>query len=122
MTREFPELASGIKSFYNAVERNSDIAAKWLRNHPDIAPRSPRDYIDFIKLIPQLLRCKLDNANLGRMMSLNASFKKVMEAQKVLLSFRTNNQSPFSLIFNMVRLCAALIVFHRANRRFLILC
>ena len=92
MTREFPELAAGIKSFYNAVARNSDIAAKWLRNHPDIAPRSPREYIDFIKLIPQLLRCKFDNANLGRMMSLNASFKKVMEAQKVLLSFRTNNQ------------------------------
>jgi len=92
MTREFPELAVGIKSLYNAVARNSDIAAKWLRNHPFIQPRSLRDYIDFIKLIPYLLWCKFDNANLKRMMSLNASFKKVMEAQKVLLSYRTNNQ------------------------------
>ncbi|HUN55549.1 MAG TPA: hypothetical protein VMU29_10380 [Smithella sp.] len=93
MTREFPELAAQIKSYYDAVARNSDTAAKWLRDHSNIAPKSLKDYVDFIKLMPQLLRCKFDNAHLKQMMSLNASFKKVIEAQNVLLSYRKNHQN-----------------------------
>ncbi|MGP8152695.1 MAG: hypothetical protein ACLQBQ_00895 [Smithella sp.] len=91
MTREFPQLAAGIKSFYDAVARNSNIAAKWLNDHPFIQPKHPKDFLDYIKLMPHLLRCKFDNLKLKRIMSRNASFKKILEAQKVLLSFRTNN-------------------------------
>ena len=93
LTREFPALAAGIKSFYDAVARNSDTAAIWLHDHPFIQPKCPKDYLDYIKLMPRLLRCKFDNAKLKRLMSRNASFKIVMEAQKVLLSFQTNNQN-----------------------------
>lgn len=93
MAREFPQLASEIKSFYDAVERNSNVAAKWLCEHPFIQPKSAKDYFDFIKLIPHLIRCKFDNLRFKQMMSCNASFKKVMEAQKLLLSFKTSNQN-----------------------------
>ena len=90
MTREFPELAAKIKSFYDAVEKNSATAAKWLYEHPMIQPRSMKDYFDYLKLTPYLIKCAFDNLKLKQIMSQNASFTRVIEAQKALLSFRTN--------------------------------
>jgi phytoene dehydrogenase-like protein len=103
MSREFPELAAQIKSFYDSAERNSEEAGKWLYNHPTIQPESLKDYIELIKLIPYLARCKYDDNKLKRLMSQNVSFKKVIEAQEVLLSFKTNNQNS---LFSNFHYCA----------------
>jgi phytoene dehydrogenase-like protein len=105
MAREFPELADQIKSFYDAAARNSEEAGKWLDKHPFIQPGSLKDFIDFIKLTPYLARCKYDNMKLKRLMSQNVSFKKVMEAQEVLLSFRANNPN---CLFSNFQFCAPL--------------
>ena len=103
--REFPDLAKEIKSYYDTVEKNSDIAEKWLHKHPLIQPKNFRDYVDYIKLTPYLIKNKFNNLKLKRLMSLSASFNKIMEAQNVLLSFRTNNQNS---IFSDFQYCAPL--------------
>ena len=92
MVREFPELAEEIKSFYDTVEKNSAIIDKWLHNHHVIQPKSFNDYIDYLKLTPYFIKYKYDNLKLKRIMFRNASFKKVMEAQQALLSFKIKNQ------------------------------
>jgi phytoene dehydrogenase-like protein len=92
MVREFPQLAVEIKSFYDAVVKNSAIVGKWLHDHPFIQPNSLKDYFDYLKLTPYLIKYKYDNIKLKHIMFRNASFKKVMEAQQALLSFKTKNQ------------------------------
>jgi phytoene dehydrogenase-like protein len=92
MVREFPELAEEIKSFYDTVEKNSAIIDKWLQDHHVIQPKSFNDYIDYLKLTPYFIKYKYDNLKLKRIMFRNASFKKVMEAQQALLSFKIKNQ------------------------------
>ncbi len=93
MVREFPDLASEINSFYASVEKNSVIADKWLHDHPLIQPKSLKDYFDYLKLAPYFIKCKYDNVKLKRIMFRDASFKKVMEAQQALLSFKTKDQN-----------------------------
>ena len=92
MVREFPQLAREIKSFYDTVEKNSAIIDKWLQDHPVIQPKTIKDYFDYLKLTPYLIKYKYDNIELKRIMFRNASFKKVMEAQQALLSFKIKNQ------------------------------
>ena len=92
MVREFPELAVEINSFYDAVVKNSAIVAKWLYDHPFIQPNSFKGFFDYLKLTPYLIRYKLNNNKLKWIMSRNASFKKVMEAQQALLSFKIKEQ------------------------------
>ena len=93
MVREFPCLASEINSFYTSVEKNSAIADKWLHDHPLIQPKSRKDYFEYLKLAPYFIKCKYDNIKLKRIMFRDASFKKVMEAQQALLSFKTKDQN-----------------------------
>jgi phytoene dehydrogenase-like protein len=105
LSREFPDLAAGIKSFYNTAEKNSAIAGKWLQEHHFIQPRSMKDYIDYIKFTPYLIKNIFDNKKIKRLVSRNASFRKVMEAQQILLSFKTNNNHS---IFSNLQYCASL--------------
>ena len=93
MVREFPHLASEINSFYNSVEKNSAIADKWLHDHPLIQPQSLKDYFEYLKLAPYFIKCKYANIKLKRIMFRDASFRKVMEAQQALLSFKTKDQN-----------------------------
>jgi len=93
LVREFPDLASEINSFYNSIEKNSAIADKWLHDHPLIQPKILKDYFDYLRLAPYFIKCKYDNIKLKRIMFRNASFKKVMEAQQALLSFKTKDQN-----------------------------
>lgn len=95
LSREFPDLAQEITSYYDALEKNSYAAEKWLYNHPLIQPKNVKDYIDYLKLTPSLIKNKFINHKLKRLMSSNVSFQKVMEAQNVLLSFRKSNQTSF---------------------------
>lgn len=103
--REFPDLAQDIISYYNALEKTSYAAEKWLYNHPLIQPKHFRDYMDYIKLTPYLIKNKLINHKLKRLASRSVSFQKIMEAQNALLSFRTNHHTSF---FANFLYCAAL--------------
>jgi len=105
MIREFPQLSGSINSFYNAVVKNSDIVSKWFQDHPFIQPRSVKDYFEFLKLIPHLIKYKFDNIKFKWICSGNASFRKVMEAQQALLSFFLKDQDS---IFSHFRYSAPL--------------
>lgn len=105
MTREFPDLAAGIKSFYDTAHDNSAIAYNWLQNHPFVHPRSTKDFLDYIKITPCLIKSICNKFKLKKLMSLNASFKKVMEAQQVVLSFKTSNLNP---VFSDFQYCTPL--------------
>ncbi|MFA5322664.1 MAG: hypothetical protein WC373_08310 [Smithella sp.] len=105
MAREFPDLAAGIKSFYDAAQNTSATIYKWLQTHPFIQLESPKEYIDYVKIAPCLIKSIYNNIKLKRLMSLNASFKKVMEAQQVLLSFKTSQQNP---VFSDFQYCTPL--------------
>jgi len=115
IAREFPELTASIKSFYDNVEKNSAAAVKWLHEHPLIQPRSFRDWLDNIKLIPSLIQCAFSNIQLKKIMSQNASFKKIIEVQRALLSFDANERhSIFSYYQYEMPLRGA---YHLANGR-----
>ncbi len=104
LSREFPDLVQEITSYYDSLEKNSSAAEKWLYHHPLIQPKRFRDYIDYIKLIPYLIKNKFINNKLKQIASRNVSFQKIMEAQNALLSFRTNHQTSF---FSNFLYCAA---------------
>lgn len=93
LSREFPELEGEIKSFYDAVEKSTLIADKWLNDHPLIQPNNAKEYLNYFKLTPYIVRHLLDTMKLKKIMAHNPAFKKVIEAQQVLLSLRTNNQA-----------------------------
>lgn len=103
--REFPQLAGKISSFYDAVVKNSDILSTWVHNHPSIQLKSVKDYFEFLKLIPHLIKYKFDNIKFKWTCSGNISFRKVMEAQQALLSFRIKDQDS---IFSHFQLSAPL--------------
>jgi phytoene dehydrogenase-like protein len=93
LSREFPELEGEIKSFYDAVGKSTLIADKWLNDHPLIQPNNAKEYLNYFKLTPHIVRHLLDTMKLKKIMAHNTAFKKVIEAQQVLLSLRTNNQA-----------------------------
>lgn len=105
LSREFPELADGIKSLYNKSERNSGIADQWLRDHPYIQPKSIKEFVDYIKLTPYLIKSIIDKAALKRLVSGNPAFRKVLEAQDILLSMTSSRQSS---LFDSFRYCTPL--------------
>lgn len=105
LSREFPDLTAGIKSFYDMAEKNSAIAEKWLKDHPFIQPGKFKEYGNYIKLTPYLISNIFNNRKLRRLTAHNASFKKVVEAQQILLSFFTNDKKR---IFSNLQVCASL--------------
>jgi len=52
-----------------------------------IQPQNIKEYFEFIKLTPHLIKYKLDNMKFKWICSGNDAFRKVMEAQQALLSF-----------------------------------
>lgn len=110
LSREFPELSTRIKSFYNKTEKNSVIADKWLREHPLIQPKSFKEFIEYIKLTPYLIKSIFDKGTLNRLVSGNPAFRKVMEAQDILLAMTSSRQNP---LFDGFRHCTPLRgIFH----------
>lgn len=105
LSREFPDLTAGIKSFYDMAEKNSAIAEKWLQDHSFIQPGNFKEYMDYIKLTPHLINNMFNNKKMRRLATLNASFKKVVEAQQILLSFLTDGKKTF---FSNLEICASL--------------
>jgi len=93
LSREFPESATDIQSFYDTIAETSSKAGKWLLDHPFLQPRSLRDYPDLIKLIPSYLKSLSANLKFKKILAQNPALNKVMEAQRVLLSFQQKYQS-----------------------------
>lgn len=104
-TREFPDVAAGIHSFYHKAEKSSAIAENWMKEHLYIQPRSFKEYIDYLKLTPSLIKNAFNIKSMKRLASRNAAFRKVMEAQQVLLSFKTGHNDS---IFSSLQYCAPL--------------
>jgi phytoene dehydrogenase-like protein len=105
LAREFPDQAREIKSYYDAIEKNSHVVEKWFYDHPLIQPRKFRDYVDYLKLASCLIKNNLNDRRLKRLISRNPSFHKVIEAHNVLLSFRINHQTS---LFSNFQYCAPL--------------
>jgi phytoene dehydrogenase-like protein len=119
IAREFPELSGEINSFYDAVVKNSTIVDNWLRDHPFIHPKCLKDCVDYLKIIPYLIKYKFDNNKLKRIMFRNASFKKVMEAQQALLSFKTKNQNSIFSHFQYSAPLRGIYYFSQGKQEFL---
>lgn len=100
IVREFPEISKEINNFYDIVIRNSAAFTKWLQDHPFIQPKGIKDYYNYLKFIPLLLRFKLDARKFERTILRNPSFKKIMEAQYVLLSCAKDGYGSFTSHFH----------------------
>lgn len=99
MIREFPQLEIEINKFYDSIIKYSAIFSQWLRKHPFVQIQSIRDFGNYLKLIPALIRHKLKTKKFKRILLNNPSLQKVWEAQQALLSFNTDNQYSFSSSF-----------------------
>ena len=99
MEREFPQLEIEINKFYDYTMKYSAVFSQWLRNHPFVQIRSIRDFGNYLKIIPNLIRHKLKAKKFNQILISNPSLKKVWEAQQALLSFSTINQHSFSSSF-----------------------
>jgi phytoene dehydrogenase-like protein len=99
MAREFPQLETEIIKFYDHTMKYSAVFGQWLRNHPFVQIRSIRDFGNFLKIVPILIRHKLKAKKFNQLLMSNPSLKKVWEAQQALLSFGINNQHSFSSTF-----------------------
>ena len=99
MIREFPQLEIEINKFYDSTMKYSAVFSQWMRKHPLLQIHSIRDFGNYLKIVPTLIRYKLKIKNFKRILLNNPSFKKVWEAQHALLSFGADNQYSFSSSF-----------------------
>lgn len=98
MAREFPDQAAEISAFYESVTLDSSIFNQWLHDHPFVLPQRLEDYYNFIKLIPHVIKHKMEMSKFEYILKNNPSLKKVFEAQGALLGitpFNINNFSNF---------------------------
>ena len=99
MSREFPQLETEINKFYDSTIKYSTVFSQWLRKHPFVQIRSIRDFGNFLKIVPTLIKHKHKAKIFNQILISNPSLKKVWEAQHALLSFGANNQHSFSSSF-----------------------
>jgi phytoene dehydrogenase-like protein len=99
MIREFPQLEFEINKFYDSTIKYSAVFNQWLRKHPFIQIHSIRDFGNYLKMVPTLIRHKLKTKIFKKMLLNNPSFEKVWEAQHALLSFGADNKYSFSSSF-----------------------
>jgi len=99
MTREFPDEAADIKFLYDCVEKASEIVREWLNDHPYVRPHQFKEYLDYLKLTPHLMKGIMDSMKLKKAISQNLAFKRAIEAQQILLSFSRNNHHPIFSFF-----------------------
>lgn len=87
-TREFPDLTQELKSFYEFFEILVSESRSWLNQHPRVKPSGIKEYFDYLHLVPSLAKIHLARMKLNNIVSRQAAFRKVIEAQQSLLSFR----------------------------------
>lgn len=105
MTREFPQLSGELKSFYKDLETLLPVLQSWLKNHPGIQPFGLRNYFHYWRLMPHMARNGFGRLKINQVMSRHVAFRKVIEAQQHLLSFRQNHPHSF---FSLYPLCVHL--------------
>ncbi len=98
--REFPEMSKEINNFYDVVIRNSAAFTKWLHDHPFIQPKSIKDFFNYLKFFPRLMRSKFDAKKIERTILRNPYLRKILEAQYVLLSCTKNGNDSFTSYFH----------------------
>jgi phytoene dehydrogenase-like protein len=97
--REFPEMSKEIKAFYDVVVRNSAAFTKWLHDHPFVQPRSIKDFFNYLKFFPRLMRFKFDAEKIERTILQNHYLKKILEVQYILLSCAKDGYDSFTSHF-----------------------
>ncbi len=105
LAREFPHLEGDLRLFYDVAEKNSNAAGQWISEHPGIQPKKMKDFFDYLKLIPRFAESMFNTIRLKRLMSQNPSFRKVIQAQHALLSFKTD---PLNSFFSSWQSCTPL--------------
>jgi phytoene dehydrogenase-like protein len=103
MAREFPEYAIEISAFYESIVKKNEIFSKWFQDHPFIRPQNIKDFYNYLKIAPHLLKHQIENVKFRYLLSGNASLIKVLEAQEALLGNTIDTKNNFSSSF---RLCA----------------
>jgi len=98
--REFPEMSEEIKDFYDIVIRNSAAFTKWLHDHPFIQPKSIKDFFNYLKFFPRLMRFKFDTKKIERTILRNPYLRKILEAQYALLSCAKEGYDSFTSHFH----------------------
>jgi phytoene dehydrogenase-like protein len=99
MAREFPEHSREIRAFYESAVKKHKIFSDWLHAHPFIKPLNMNDYYEFLKIVPSLLKHRMEKAKFQSLLNRNASLKKIFEAQEALLGCTNGNQYSFSASF-----------------------
>jgi len=94
MAREFPHLKNAIIEYLSAANEAADIFTDWLDKHPQLEPRTIKEYISYLKMFPRILRFKFAAAKFDGILSRDRSLDKVWEAQQALLC--TNHHDLFS--------------------------
>jgi phytoene dehydrogenase-like protein len=100
LAREFPAQAEEIIAFYESVTLNSSVFNQWQHDNPFILPRRLKDYYNFLKLTPHIIKHKMEMSKFEYVLKNNPSLKKIFEAQYALLSiseYNINNYSSTSL-------------------------
>jgi hypothetical protein len=97
--REFPEFETEISAHFDMTVEASSTFQNWMENHPEIQPRSFREYIDYLKIYPDIFKYKYGIIAFDRILSQNASLEKVWEAQQALLSFNLHDMFSFAAAF-----------------------
>lgn len=96
LSREFPDQSGEISNFYESAIELSAIFGKWLDSHPTIRPRRPKDFLEYVKLLPNFIKHKIEINKLKNSLKNDAALNKVFEAQEILLSFTANSLKYFS--------------------------
>jgi len=94
LAREFPEWDTDISDYYNMAMDASSVFQDWITEHPQIQPQNPKDYFDYLKIFPFIIRYKFGAVRFDKILTQDASLEKMWEAQHALLSF--NNEDLFS--------------------------
>jgi phytoene dehydrogenase-like protein len=95
MIREFPLYAREITAFYESTAKKCTVLTRWLHDHPYIWPRTIKDFIAYLKLIPHLISHQFEIAKFKKILRRDASLNKLFEAQDALLSNTLHNPNNF---------------------------
>jgi len=118
LSREFPDCSRDIDDFYESAIKHADIFSDWLSRHPGIRPKTLKDFLNYVKLLPHFIKHKIEINKFKNCLKNNAALNKVFEAQEILLSSKVNSQNNFSSNY---QICAPLrgVFSFRQGKQFL---
>lgn len=99
LAREFPELDTDIRDYYNMAVDASSVFHDWVAEHPQIQPQNIKEYFSYLKILPYIVRYKFGAVKFDKILSQDASLEKVWEAQQALFSFNNDDLFSFASAF-----------------------